>query len=280
MNFLFWMIGALASFCILAIGARELSGALSISQTLCIRSAIGLLVLTPILLLNRSKIAHSKKSLKLHVFRNTFHYAAQFGWFFGIAALPLAEVFALEFTVPLWTLFIAALFLGEKITKTKVIALLLGLLGVVVIVKPGFAIIDRASLVVLVSAIFFAFSHTATKSLSKTESPLLILFYMCAVQFPIGLVLSYSTWMAANNEQWFWLVVIGLTALSAHYCLAKTMQFAEVTTVVTLDFLRLPLIAFVGVLIYGESLELSLFVGGFLMLIGNLVSIKGLKKEG
>ena len=173
-----WMIGALASFCLLAVGARELSGALSISQSLCIRSAIGLVFLSLVYLVNNriinrqiSHVANKNrvfKNAKFHLFRNVFHYAAQYGWFFGIGLLPLAEVLALEFTVPIWTLIIAAIFLGEKVTWTKLLSIVVGTLGVYIIVKPGSAIVDTASLVVLVAAICFAVSHTLTKTLSLT----------------------------------------------------------------------------------------------------------------
>jgi len=277
------MIGALASFCLLAVGARELSGGLSISQSLCIRSAIGLVFLSFVYVFNSRKInkqlikiAEKPKpaqKIKLHIFRNIFHYSAQYGWFFGIGLLPLAEVFALEFTVPIWTLIIAALFLDEKITWAKLISISVGTLAVFIIVRPSAAIVDTASLVVLVSAICFAVSHTLTKSLSLTETPFSILFFMCALQFPIGLALSISSWLWPNLEQWFWLIIIGLSALSAHFCLAKSMQYADVTSIVTLDFFRLPLIALVGVVFYAENFELSLLVGGIMMLVANLINL-------
>ncbi|TWX72177.1 DMT family transporter [Colwellia demingiae] len=280
------MSGALASFCILAIGARELSGELTIAQSLCIRSAIGLVFLSVVYFI-RSRILKDKqlKSLtrqprvnvfKLHLFRNGFHFIAQYGWFFGIGLLPLAEVFALEFTVPIWTLLIASFFLDEKVTMNKLIAIFLGTLGVLAIVRPGYALIDYASIIVLGSAICFAISHTTTKSLAKTESPLTILLFMCLVQLPIGLFLSLSNWVWPQGEQWLWLTVIGLSALSAHYCLANAMKYAEITTIITLDFFRLPLIAMVGVFFYNEAFELPLLIGGALMLIGNLVGVRDL----
>ncbi len=284
-----WMSGALASFSILAIGARELSGELSIAQSLFIRSGIGLVFLSCIYLIRSRYFKKTnlkqleKKSptklVKLHLFRNIFHFFAQYGWFFGIGLLPLAEVFALEFTVPIWTLLIASFFLNEKVTKNKLFAILLGTIGVLVIVRPGYALIDYASVVVLLSAVCFAISHTTTKSLAKTESPLTILLFMCIIQLPIGLFLSLPHWIWPQGEQWLWLSIIGLSALSAHYCLAKAMQYAEVTTVITIDFFRLPLIAIVGVVFYNEAFEIPLLIGGALMLIGNLIGVRDLKKN-
>jgi len=288
MSLFLWMSGALASFCILAIGARELSGELSIAQSLSIRSVIGLVVLSCIYLIRAryfKKIRPEKtpgrrvKVFKLHLFRNASHFLAQYGWFFGIGLLPLAEVFALEFTVPIWTMLLASFFLNEKVTRNKLLAIAIGTLGVLVIVKPGYALINYASLVVLGSAICFALAHTTTKTLATTEPPITILLYMCLIQLPIGLFLSLSSWIWPQEEQWFWLVVIGLSALTAHFCLAKTMQYAEITTIITLDFFRLPLIALVGVAFYAEPFELPLLIGGSLMLVGNLIGIRDLTKS-
>ena len=286
MALFWWMSGALASFSILAIGARELSGELSIAQSLCIRSAIGLFFLSGVYFIQsrffkgtRLRTAPTQPRvhvIKLHLFRNIFHFIAQYGWFFGIGLLPLAEVFALEFTVPIWTLLIASTFLNEKVTVNKLLAIFFGTLGVLAIVRPGYALIDYASIVVLGSAICFAIAHTTTKSLAKTESPITILLFMCIIQLPIGLMLSLSHWVWPQGEQWLWLTVIGLSALSAHYCLAKGMQYAEISTIITLDFFRLPLIAVVGIAFYNEAFEMPLLIGGALMLIGNLIGVRGL----
>lgn len=268
-----WMMGALASFCLMAIGARELSGELSTFQVLFFRSVIGLVCILLVVFFSRNALTFRTQKLGLHIFRNSFHFAGQYGWFVGITLLPLAEVFALEFTVPIWTLIIAAIFIGEKVTWNKVVSVGFGVAGVLVIVQPGRAIVDSASFIVLAAAICYAISHTTTKFLSLTEPPTTIIFYMCLIQLPIGLLFSIRHWMWPADDQWLWLFVIGVTALSAHYCMAKALQLAEVTKVVTLDFLRLPLISLVGVLLYAEKFDISLMIGGALMLIGNLIYI-------
>lgn len=269
-----WMIGTLFSFSLMAICARELSGNISIYQTLFFRSLVGLTFIHLIILISKRKIKYSTNNISLHMLRNSFHFLGQYGWFLGIGLLPLSEVFALEFTVPIWTLIIAAIFLGEKITPHKVIAVLLGSLGIIVILQPGITIINSASLLVLGSAVFYAISHTATKSLSSSESIFTILFYMCLIQLPIGLLLSINNWVWPSSLQWIWLLIIGVTALSAHYCMTNAMRYATASTVVTLDFFRLPLIALVGAILYSEPFEFTLIIGGLLILTGNIVNLK------
>lgn len=274
-----WLAGSLSSFSLLAVGARELSGEISIFQSLFSRSVIGVIYISLILYFSKQKFSIHTNKIKLHFFRNIFHFVGQYGWFVGIGLLPLAEVFALEFTAPIWTLIIAGIFLGEKITSRKMIAVLFGLLGVLVITKPGIGVVDAASFIVLGAAVCFAVTLVCTKSLSNSESPVLILFYMSLIQLPIGFVLAISTWTWPTLQQWLWLLIIGFTALSAHYCLSKAMQYAEVSMVVTVDFLRLPLIALVGVALYAEAFEISLLIGGLLMVIGNLVSLSKFPKN-
>ncbi|MCW8908883.1 MAG: DMT family transporter [Sedimenticola sp.] len=274
MGVVLWMTGTLLSFCLMAVGARELSGDIDTFQTLFFRSLIGLLVVSAVILWSGTPAHFATRRGLLHTGRNIFHFGGQYGWFTGIALLPLAEVFALEFTVPIWTLLFAALFLKEGLTLRKGVAILFGIAGVLVIVQPGTEIFDIASLIVIGAAICYAVSHVSTKALSSTESPLTVLFYMCLVQLPIGLLLSLAHWRMPDLVQWFWLVVVGVTALSAHYCITRAMQLSEAGIVVTLDFLRLPLIGVVGILFYHEAFDLALILGAALMLVGNLINVQ------
>ena len=270
-----WVIGALTSFCLMAIGARELNSQIGIFQILFFRSIVGLLVLLPIMFLSKKSNFLLPKRIKLHLVRNLFHFAGQYGWFLGIGLLPLATVFAIEFTVPLWTIIISYFFLKESITVRKVIAVLLGILGVIVIVQPSLEVARYGSLMVLGAAICYAFSHVATKSLSNTENPISIIFMMCLIQAPLGLLLFIKGWTTPAGIQWLWLVIIGVTALSAHYCMTKAMQHAEVTFVVTMDMFRLPLIPLIGVLLYAEHFSVALILGMLLIVAGNSVNIYG-----
>lgn len=273
MGVVIWMLGTLLSFCLMAVGARELAGEIATFQTLFFRSLIGLLVISLLIIASGRPSLFASGRGTLHVVRNIFHFGGQYGWFTGIALLPLAEVFALEFTVPIWTLLFAALFLKEGMTARKGLAVLFGAVGVLVIVRPGFEIFDLASLIVIAAAICYAISHVATKALSDTEHPLTVLFYMCLVQLPIGLLLALVDWRSPNIVQWLWLVLVGISALTAHYCITRAMQLSEAGIVVTLDFLRLPLIALVGVLFYQEAFDIALMLGAGLMLLGNLINV-------
>ncbi|USD67436.1 DMT family transporter [Vibrio sp. SCSIO 43136] len=258
------MLSALTFFCLMAVSARELSGDINIFQTLATRSFVGLVIVCSILLVTKQPLPFRTPKLMQHIFRNSFHFTGQYGWFFAIGFLPLAEVFALEFTVPVWTALIAWLFLGETLTRRKMGSILLGLAGVALIVKPGIEVISWPALVMLGAAFCFAITHTATKSLSSSESALTIVFFMCLIQLPLGLLFATGHWKMPSMEQWFWLMVISTAALVAHYSMSQAMRFTEVTTVVVMDFFRLPIIGVVGVVLYQESFDISLLIGTLL----------------
>jgi drug/metabolite transporter (DMT)-like permease len=199
---------------------------------------------------------------------------AQYAWIYGIIFIPMAEVFAIEFTAPVWTTLLAAIILKERITFPRVVSITLGLVGVLVIVRPGFAVVHHAALVVLVGAVCFAMAYTMTKKISSTDTPLCILFYMTAIQLPLTLVPSALDWQPVVQQAWPLILVVGVMALTAHYCMARAMKKADATIVVPMDFLRLPLIAAVGAMLYGEKVEIWVFLGAGLILVGNLFSIK------
>jgi drug/metabolite transporter (DMT)-like permease len=268
-----WMLGALVSLGAMAVATRELSAYLSISQILFFRSACGLLIISFLLWRTNWRQVVSPQ-LGSHFVRNLSHLCAQYAWIYGIIFIPMAEVFAIEFTAPVWTTLLAAIILKERITFPRVVSITLGLVGVLVIVRPGFAVVHHAALVVLVGAVCFAMAYTMTKKISSTDTPLCILFYMTAIQLPLTLVPSALDWQPVVQQAWPLILVVGVMALTAHYCMARAMKKADATIVVPMDFLRLPLIAAVGAMLYGEKVEIWVFLGAGLILVGNLFSIK------
>ena len=273
-----WMSGTLFSFMAMAIGGRQLSGHLTTFQILFFRSLIGLLIIGFLVWRTNWQQIYTKH-FKIHALRNVAHFGGQFGWFYGIAFIPLAEVFALEFTVPVWTAVLATILLGEQITRARVTAITFGVVGVILILRPGLAVVNPASLAVLGSALAYAFSHTLTRKLAQIDTPLTILFYMTLIQLPLGLVTSIFDWTTPTVAMLPWIMVVGVSALSGHYCMARALALADAIVVVPMDFLRLPLIATIGVAIYGEPLNWLVLAGGSVMFAGNLINIRAEQKR-
>jgi drug/metabolite transporter (DMT)-like permease len=273
-----WMSGALFSFMTMAIGGRELAGAVSTFEILFFRSLIGLIAVS-IVLSRRGWGQLATDKFGTHALRNLAHFGGQYGWFYGLGLIPLAEVFAIEFTVPVWTAILAALLLSERITRPRVIAIVLGIAGIWLILRPGLAVVHPAAIAVLLSAVGYALSHTLTKKLAGSDTPLAILFYMTAIQLPLGLFPALPHWVTPPATAWPWLIAVGIAALTAHYCMARALRLADATVVVPMDFLRLPLAAVVGFLFYSEKIEWWVFAGALLILAGSLTNIRAERRR-
>jgi drug/metabolite transporter (DMT)-like permease len=188
--------------------------------------------------------------------------------------IPLAELISIEFTTPIWGALLAVIFLGEKMSGRKVAAITLGLIGVLVIVRPGVERADPGHLVMLAGAVAFGVSVVMVKSLTRTESVVRIIFWMMIIQSVIGLVPAIRVWQNPPPELWPWIVLIAFTGMSSHFCMARALSHAEATIVMPMDFLRLPLSALLGWLAYNESIDLFTALGGVLILGGNLFNLQ------
>ncbi|MCP4790013.1 MAG: EamA family transporter [Gammaproteobacteria bacterium] len=265
------MLGAIASFCSMAVGARMLSGHLDTFEVLTLRGVIGLLIIMSIIYWRKQPSLFVTQRTGTHLWRNLFHFYGQASWFFAIGMIPLAQVFAIEFTVPLWVLLLSALFLAERITIRKVVAISFGMLGVLAVARPETQGISNGMLVMFIGAIGFAVAIIYNKRLVSTEHPLTIVFYMTLMQLPISALLTGGDWTMPSTTDWFWLLVVGVFGISAHFCASKAMQSAEVSSIMAMDFLRLPIIAVLGMMLFGELFDWWVLVGGSLMIIGNMI---------
>lgn len=276
-----WMIGAILAFSLTAIAGKEAMhpsnvNAVGISQLVFFRNVIGLVLVMMFVCRRyfRQGLTLNDGLFKFHLGRNVSHFIGQWCWFYGLSLLTLAQVFAIEFTVPIWTAIFASLLLSEKITRYRVLAIVLGFIGVLVILRPGFVIILDAAWIVLLSAIAYALSHTLTKRLTSEVSVLSILFYMHIIQLPLALALVLFDFAWPQGITWVYISCTAIAAIAAHYCMAKALSYGDAMLVMPMDFLRLPLIGVLGVLLYNEAVDVWLLVGAGIMLLGNMLALK------
>ncbi|MEI7875694.1 MAG: DMT family transporter [Alphaproteobacteria bacterium] len=270
----FWMAGWLSAMLLMAIAGREATRELDVFQIMAMRSLIGLVMLYPLIHLGGGFAALKTSRPWQHLVRNVVHYSAQFAWFLALTLIPLAQVISIEFTMPIWTAILAVAFLGERMGLWKNLAIVLGVVGVVVIVRPGANEIVPGQLIALAAAVGFAISLTMVKSLTRTDSVVVILFWMLVIQSAIGFVPALAVWRWPSATVWGWIVVIAFLGTYSHYCLTRAMLHADATIVVPMDFLRVPLAALAGWLIYGERVDTFTVLGAALILSGNLLNLK------
>lgn len=261
------MSGTVLSFCAMAIAARQLLLQLGVFEILFFRTGVALLIVLAFALRTGIQTLKTRR-IGLHLWRNGVHLGGQASWVYAIGLLPLATVFAIEFTSPIWVAVLAVLFLGERMNRGRLVMLALGLAGVLVILRPGLGVFQPAALVMLFGSFCFSLQFIGTKKLSSTESPLAVLFWMSAIQTPVCLAAALPGWVAPGLPDLPWIAGIGVGSFTAHYCMMRAMKLADAMIVVPVDYFRLPLIAVVGAVFYAEPFDPMVFLGAGLIVAG------------
>ncbi|MEM6579284.1 MAG: DMT family transporter [Pseudomonadota bacterium] len=270
-----FMLGAVASFSLMAVAGREVSFELDTFEIMMYRSIIGFCIVVGCALVLRRLSEVNTDAIGLHVTRNIFHFAGQNLWFFAITLIPLAQVFALEFTTPLWVLILSPLMLGEKLTRLRCIAALVGFAGILVVARPSPETLNLGTFSAAAAAIGFAGTVIFTKILTRRQSLVCILFWMTALQSVFGLGFAGFDGDIAlpSTSALPWLAIIALCGLSAHFCITSALSIAPATLVSPVDFLRLPVIAFVGYLLYAEPVDIFVFLGAVMIFGANYLNL-------
>ena len=269
------MTGSIASFSMMAVAGREVSFALDTFEIMLFRSVVGVIIVAFAAVAFGTWRQINGQQFSLHFARNIMHFIGQNLWFYAVTVIPLAQVFALEFTSPIWVILLSPLLLGERITLIRAAAALMGFIGILVVTRPNMAGINTGVIMAASSAIFFAFTIIFTKRLTRTQSITCILFYLTVLQLGFGLITAgYDGDIALPNAETLpWLVLIGVAGLLGHFCIANALAIAPATVVVPIDFARLPVIAVIGMLAYGEAFDLWVLLGAGIIFTGNYLNI-------
>jgi len=267
---------ALASFTMVAISGRLAGQGTDTMHVMFYRSAISVGVIVLILLLTPAGLGQIRtKRFGLHCTRNAIHFVAQYSWLSALMLIPLAQLFAIEFTAPLWVAVLAPLLLGERLTLPRVAAALIGFVGVVIIVRPGTIALSSGTIFALIAALGFATSMIATKKLVRTDAILCILFHMSWMQMVIAGLLVAQNLQVPSQATFIGIMGVALAGLSAHFSLARAFIHADAIIVAPMDFLRLPLIMYVGWVLYGESVERAVLIGAAVVVVANIINVLG-----
>jgi drug/metabolite transporter (DMT)-like permease len=270
-----WMIGAISSFTLMAVAGRTVSTELDTFEIMLFRSLTGIFIVVSVAIATGSVSQISRNRLGLHATRNIFHFAGQNLWFYAITMIPLAQVFALEFTTPIWVILLSPLILREKVTPVGLLCAAIGFIGILIVARPDPSNLSWGLMAAASCAVFFALTAIFTRKLTQTETITTILFYLTTMQAVFGLICAgYDGDIAVPSLVALpWVILIGCAGLLAHFCLTKALSIAPASIVMPIDFVRLPTIAIVGVLLYNEPLEIWVFVGAALIFAANYLNI-------
>ncbi|MEP2718604.1 DMT family transporter [Pseudophaeobacter sp.] len=271
-----WMTGAIASFSAMAIAGREAGQSLDTFEIMSYRSLVGLTIV--VLVINFKGLWGEVKTDRLgsHLLRNMAHFTGQNLWFYAVTLIPLAKVFALEFTSPLWVVVLSPLLLGEHLTRIRVLSAVMGFIGILIVARPSPETLNVGVVTAASCAIFFALTVIFTKRLTRHEGIASILFWLTSMQLVMGLVMAgWDGDIALPSLAILpWVLLIGLAGLAAHFCFTNALAIAPATVVVPFDFARLPVIAVLGMLIYREDLDLWVFVGATVICLANYFNLR------
>ena len=270
-----WMLGAVVSFSSMAVAGRAVSFELDTFEIMMYRSIVGFVLVICVARLTGHARSITTRSPGLHLIRNLSHFTGQNLWFYAITMIPLAQVFALEFTAPLWVLVLSPLVLGERMTRVRALAAVIGFTGILIVARPSPETINAGTLAAAAAAIGFAGSILATKRLTRTETLTCILFWMTLTQIVFGLICAGVDGDIAlpSPASAPWLIVIGCAGLMAHVCLTTALSIAPATVITPVDFLRLPLIAVIGLMVYSEAIDALTLLGAAVIFGANYLNL-------
>lgn len=255
-----WMIAAAACFAAMAGGIRLVSSRLHPFEIAFFRSLFGLMWMTPWILRVGVRALRTQR-LGLYVLRTVTSGGSMLAQFTALALMPLADAVALNFTYPLFATIAAALLLGETVGRARWIATAVGFAGVIAIVRPGFQAVSLIYFLPLLAAALSAWSTVSVKELSRTESANAIVTYMTLLMTPMLLVPALFVWTTPDFASLGWLILVGACGTLGHLTLTRAFAATEASAVAPFDFFRLPFVALVGFLAFGEVPDVWTWVG-------------------
>ncbi len=273
-----FMLVSACGFSAMNVGVRYLSDELNATLIVTLRNFMTLLLLTPVLFTHGVKFIHTTR-LKDHITRGAIGAIGMITWTYCLTIMPTNTATALSFTAPLFATLFAVAFLKEKTNRTLWLSLFIGFAGSVVIIHPSAESFDWNALLVMFATSAWAIVGLLVKSLTRTEPALRIVFYMNLIMFAIALPFGIYHWQMPSFEAWTVLAFIALCSITMHFSLAKAYALSNVAALMPLDFTRLIYTALFAYLVFGETSDLTTWVGGAIILASAILSTRANRRD-
>ena len=255
------MLGAMILFSTMGVFIKLSSSQLHPLEVVFFRNFLALFFLTPWIFKQRATVFKSNRK-KLYTLRAVFNVVGMAAGFTALTLIPLAEATALSFTAPLFATLGAALILGEVVRQRRIIAIFFGFIGMLIILRPGIEAISPGALLAIANAITIAITVLIVKKLTTTEKPITIVAYMALLQTPLALIPALFYWEWPSLITWTWLFCLAGAGTIGHLMYTKAIQLAEVSQLQPIDFVRLPIIALFGYIVFAEQPGIWVWIGG------------------
>ena len=230
------------------------------------RCLMGLIIITPFIIKNNFQ-ALQTDNMRLQILRALINIISMICWFTAIGMMHLEKATALGFTTPLFTTVLAVIVLGEVIRFHRTAALLLGFIGILIIIRPGYMPFEFGTILMLIASFSFSFVLIFVKKLSATDSSLTIIFYHLLYMTPAFFILSLFYWQSINYNQLVIFSLMGASGLLSHWCLAQAFKMSDTTFVMPLQFTKLIWASLIGLFMFAEQPDIWTWVGGIIIFI-------------
>ncbi|MCF8475110.1 MAG: DMT family transporter [Emcibacter sp.] len=229
------------------------------------RTFFGMIFILPVLL--KIKLpAFSSGLYPLYFLRGVFNITSVIGAFITLSYIPMADAVAFSYIAPIFATILAVFILKEKIGKHRIFAILIAFIGVIILIRPGFQVINVGIVTALGAAVCFAATLICVKILTRYESPTIVSLMAFIIGIPISFIAALFYWTWPTGDQWIYIIAIGLLSASAHISLAKALSKAELSAIMPLDFTRIIFAAILGISLFGDPFNIMTFIGGGIIL--------------
>ncbi len=244
-----------------------LSGSIHVFEVAFFRQIFGAIFLSVVFL--RGGLAPLiTQRFGLHLLRAVLNVIALLAYFYGLSLEPLAKVVALSLTAPIFATIGAVIFLHERMTTRRWSGLFVGLVGALIVLRPGFQAVSLGAMMVLLSNTVWAVALIVIKSLARTESAPTISLYAALLMTPIALVFALFVWQWPTANQLAWLVGIGVFGSIAQLCLSQSFRLVDATLVLPIDFTKIIWASLIGYVVFNQVPEIWVWIGATVTFAG------------
>ena len=265
---LLWMLAQTTSMCAMMAAVRYLSfEGFSAPQLVFFRGFMGLIILLPWLLrtIRFEPEVLAPEQWQLVLWRSLISVVGILCWFWALTGMLISDVTAVQLTHPLFVVIGAALVLRETVDRWRWGAVVLGFVGALIIIRPGYIPFNLLIICILASAMSNASVQLITKHVALKISGAVLIFYLNLTLIPFTLILAIPQWIWPEWHQLGWILGVGVFGTFAHIFLARGMKVADASLLAPVDFMRLPIAAAFGWVLFGEISDIETWVGaGFI----------------
>jgi drug/metabolite transporter (DMT)-like permease len=261
---MWWMFLTGLCFVGVTVTVRYVGSGVPAAEAAFIRYLVGTLLLVPVFLQGYKRF-HATGAVQMMLWRGIAHGFGVILWFYAMAHIPIAQVTALGYLTPVVVTVLAVMFLGEVVQMRRILAVVAGFIGVLIIVRPGFAEVSMGQIAQLATTPLFAISFILAKKLSDHVDPLLIVASLSLVCTLTLLPLALVNWVQPDLSEWLLLSLTAVLATLGHYTMTRAFMHAPIGALQPVSFLQLVWATLAGIVLFGEPVDQFVLLGGTIL---------------